>query len=56
MTVKNEELYIGGLGKEWSSSAGEFINDHPMWVKIVDRYGRVRHTNWRENYIKVTKF
>ena len=56
MTVKNEDLYVGGLGKEWSTPLGEFVNDHPMWVKIVDRHGKIRHVNWHENYVKVRHF
>ncbi|CAI4228795.1 unnamed protein product [Auanema sp. JU1783] len=53
MTVKDDELWIGGLGKEWTNKEGVYINDHPMWVKVVDRTGRVRHINWADNYRKV---
>ncbi|CAJ0934008.1 unnamed protein product, partial [Mesorhabditis belari] len=53
MTVKDEYLYVGGLGKEWTSVKGEFINDFPMWVKQIDRFGRVIHHNWASVYRKV---
>lgn len=49
--VKDEMLYIGGLGKEWTSSAGELLNYNPQWVKAVAADGAVAHVNWRENYL-----
>ena len=51
LAVKNELMYIGGLGKEWTSSAGELINFNPQWVKTVSKEGEVRNYNWRNNYL-----
>lgn len=34
MTVKGTELVVGGLGKEWTTTTGEYVNDDPMWVKV----------------------
>lgn len=48
--VKNQQLYIGSMGKEWTSAAGEFINDDPMYVKIVSPNGNVLHKNWVSQY------
>lgn len=50
MTVKEEQLYVGGLGKEWTTPQGEFVNTHPMYVKVVERDGSVLHVDWTENY------
>ncbi|KRZ56839.1 Soluble calcium-activated nucleotidase 1, partial [Trichinella nativa] len=53
MTVKNDMLYVGGIGKEWTSVGGEYINDNPMWIKIIDSESRVRHIFWKDEYIKL---
>jgi len=31
--VKDEHLYVGGLGKEWTTPDGEVLNFNPMHVK-----------------------
>ncbi|KRY13112.1 Soluble calcium-activated nucleotidase 1, partial [Trichinella patagoniensis] len=53
MTVKNDMLYVGGIGKEWTSVGGEYMNDNPMWIKIIDSESRVRHIFWKDIYIKL---
>ena len=53
MTVKDGSLFIGGLGKEWTTKEGKFINYHPLFVKSIDQYGGVVHHNWTENYLSV---
>lgn len=50
MTVKDRHLWIGGLGKEWTTTTGEFVNNNPQWVKVVGFKGDVRHENWVSNY------
>ncbi|KAJ8682482.1 hypothetical protein QAD02_018274 [Eretmocerus hayati] len=49
-TVKNEKLYIGSMGKEWSTPTGESINSDPQWIKIVSPNGEVQSVNWIANY------
>ena len=36
-TVKGEDLWVGGLGKEWTTQDGEVLNTHPMFVKKINR-------------------
>ena len=50
MTVHNRHLYVGGLGKVWTTTRGEVRNAHPQWVKKVGPLGGVRHLNWIDNY------
>jgi soluble calcium-activated nucleotidase 1 len=50
MAVKNEKLYVGGLGKEWTTSKGVFVNNNPQWVKVVGHLGDVSHLDWGKNY------
>ncbi|XP_061830120.1 soluble calcium-activated nucleotidase 1 isoform X1 [Nerophis lumbriciformis] len=50
LAVKDEHLYVGGLGKEWTTTSGEFVNDNPEWVKLVGFRGDVEHQNWVPMY------
>lgn len=50
MAVKDKHLFIGGLGKEWTTTEGEFVNNNPEWVKVVGYQGDVRHENWVPTY------
>ncbi|CAI5453992.1 unnamed protein product [Caenorhabditis angaria] len=55
ITVKDHELIVGGLGKEWTTTDGEYVNDHPMWVKHVSSNGAVWHENWKNVFINVRR-
>jgi len=48
--VKDDHLYVGGLGKEWTNSAGEVVSRDPQWVKTIDTEGRVQHHSWVHVY------
>ncbi|XP_068448449.1 soluble calcium-activated nucleotidase 1b isoform X1 [Clinocottus analis] len=50
LAVKDEHLYVGGLGKEWTTTSGEVVNNHPEWVKIVGYHGDVQHEKWVPHY------
>ncbi|XP_042562781.1 soluble calcium-activated nucleotidase 1-like [Clupea harengus] len=50
LAVKDEQLYVGGLGKEWTTTSGEFVNNDPQWVKVVGFNGDVQHQNWVSKY------
>ncbi|KAJ2937873.1 hypothetical protein O0L34_g18695 [Tuta absoluta] len=45
-TVKDGILYVGSMGKEWTTASGEFQTYDPMWVKAVNMNGEVQHLNW----------
>ncbi|CAG2114457.1 unnamed protein product [Medioppia subpectinata] len=51
LSVKDQTLYVGGLGKEWTSITGDPINNNPQWIKTVSPTGEVVHQNWRDNYL-----
>lgn len=40
-TVKDEVLYVGSMGKEWTTSTGEFESFDPMYVKAITTTGEV---------------
>ncbi|KAK1162268.1 soluble calcium-activated nucleotidase 1 isoform X1 [Acipenser oxyrinchus oxyrinchus] len=50
MAVKDEHLYVGGLGKQWTTTTGEVVNDNPQWVKVVGFRGNVEHESWVPQY------
>ncbi|VDK44172.1 unnamed protein product [Anisakis simplex] len=50
LTVKDGELWAGGLGKEWTTTEGVFVGINPMWVKRVTVDGCVHHINWEQPY------
>ncbi|XP_054762754.1 soluble calcium-activated nucleotidase 1-like [Lytechinus pictus] len=50
MAVKDEHLFVGGLGKEWTTITGELQNLNPQWVKVISHLGAVHHVNWVGNY------
>lgn len=50
LAVKDEHLYVGGLGKEWTTTSGEVVNNNPEWVKVVGCHGDVQHENWVPRY------
>jgi len=46
MTVKDRKLWVGGMGKEWTTPHGDVVNLHPQWVKTVTASGVVKHISW----------
>ncbi|XP_014667928.1 PREDICTED: soluble calcium-activated nucleotidase 1-like [Priapulus caudatus] len=54
-TVKDKTLYVGGLGKEWTTVAGKILNTNPQWVKAISPSGVVRHLDWHEKYNALKK-
>ncbi|XP_043107787.1 soluble calcium-activated nucleotidase 1b isoform X2 [Puntigrus tetrazona] len=55
LAVKDERLYVGGLGKEWTTISGEFVNNNPEWVKVIGFHGDVEHENWVPRYNALKK-
>lgn len=50
-TVKDEALYVGSMGKEWTTDAGEFQSFDPMYVKAVTVTGEVSFlTRYSQTY------
>ena len=50
MAVKNRRLYIGGMGKEWTTPQGQVINLNPQWIKTISAAGVVNHASWVRQY------
>lgn len=54
-TVKDKHLYVGGLGKEWTTTEGDVVNLNPQWVKAISPSGEVEHIDWHNNYNAMRK-
>lgn len=48
-------MYVGGLGKEWTTSDGQVLNFNPMYVKRISRHGQIEHVDWHERYMALRK-
>lgn len=48
-------MYVGGLGKEWTSIEGVVENLNPQWVKSIGPGGDVRHEDWHVYYNNMKK-
>ena len=49
-TVKNNELYMGSMGKEYTRADGTIANTNNLWVSILNSRGEVRRENWERQY------
>ncbi|XP_034830566.1 apyrase [Maniola hyperantus] len=45
-TIKDKVLYVGSMGKEWTTAGGDFESFDPMWIKAVNMHGEVQHISW----------
>ena len=54
-TVKDGQLYVGGLGKEWTTKTGKILNFNPQYVKVIGPTGAMMHVSWVKNYAKLLK-
>lgn len=54
-TVKDGAMYIGSIGKEWTTPQGEIVNFNNQWIKRIDAEGRVTHLNWHGVYEAMRK-
>jgi len=49
-TVKDGLLYVGGLGKEWTTNDGQIKSRDPQYIKTIDAEGRIEHISWVHVY------
>jgi soluble calcium-activated nucleotidase 1 len=54
-TVKDNSLYIGSVGKEYTDNDGNILNHNPQFVKIIQPSGNVQHVDWSAIYTKLRK-
>lgn len=49
-TVKNGELYMGSMGKEYTNSEGAVVNTNNLWISILNARGELRRVDWERQY------
>jgi soluble calcium-activated nucleotidase 1 len=52
MTVKDEVLFLGSIGKEYIRG-GEIVSYDNTWIKTLDRVGGIHHIDWKIIYDKL---
>ncbi|KAL0213041.1 hypothetical protein RCL1_006667 [Eukaryota sp. TZLM3-RCL] len=51
MTVKDDLLYIGSIGKEWTFPKNDTVrNDYTLYVKTIDKQGNIQHLRFHDEY------
>lgn len=53
-TVKNGELYMGSMGKEYTRPDGSIANTNNLWVSVLTSNGELRRVDWESkfNYVR----
>lgn len=54
-TVKDGELYMGSVGKEFTDNNGNVLGDSNLWVAVLDESGNIRHEDWTARFAGVRK-
>ena len=49
-TVKDGQLIMGSIGKEWVSETGEVLHRNPEWIKVMDGSGHITSADWNHAY------
>lgn len=49
-TVKDNYLYMGSMGKEYTNPDGSVANTNNLWIVIVSPAGEVQRVNWTAQY------
>jgi soluble calcium-activated nucleotidase 1 len=49
-TVKNGELYMGSMGKEYTNPDGSVANSNNLWVSVLNSHGEIRRLDWTQKY------
>ncbi|CAJ1350384.1 unnamed protein product [Effrenium voratum] len=49
-TVKDGQLLVGSMGREWVGDDGRIEHYNPQWVKEIDRTLHVESLDWRQKF------
>jgi len=49
-TVKNGELYIGSMGKEYTNPDGSVDNTNNLWIAVINERGELKRVDWERQY------
>jgi soluble calcium-activated nucleotidase 1 len=54
-TVKDDELIMGSMGKEYTRPDGSVVNRNNLWIAGLNSRGELRRTDWTDQYDVVRK-
>lgn len=54
-TVKDNKLYIGSMGKEYTKPDGSIANTNNLWIGAIDSTGFLERIDWQDKYAFVRK-
>lgn len=49
-TVKDGQLYMGSMGKEYTRPDGSIANTNNLWVTILNQAGQLRRVDWSSQF------
>jgi soluble calcium-activated nucleotidase 1 len=49
-TVKDGDLYMGSMGKEYTLPDGTVKNRNNLWIAVINSLGQIRRVDWTEQY------
>jgi soluble calcium-activated nucleotidase 1 len=49
-TVKDGELYMGSMGKEYTLPDGTVKNRNNLWIAVINSLGQIRRVDWTQQY------
>jgi len=49
-TIKNNELILGSMGKEFTNNKGEIENTNNLWVAVLNERGELRREDWKPKF------
>jgi soluble calcium-activated nucleotidase 1 len=49
-TIKNNELIMGSMGKEFTNAAGEIENINNLWIAVLNQRGELRREDWQDKF------
>nr|AEP27177.1 apyrase-1 isoform 2 [Heligmosomoides bakeri] len=55
MTLKDDQLYVGGHGMAYRNKKGEIFSTDAMWIKIISHDGVVKSVDWTDVYDKIAQ-
>ena len=54
-SVKDGELYMGSMGKEYTDRDGNIVNVNNLWISIINKDGQLRREDWTDRYHFIRK-
>jgi len=52
-TVRDNQLYVGSFGKEFTSKDGKILHSNNLWVVVLQKDGSLVHVDFSEYYNKL---